>query len=414
MKYSAMIMLLSVMIAELSHAAWYPERRRDQFPKEDAYLVVPLPYSYPGIGEGLFILGNASNVFETTSDVLYIEVVGDATGRVVQFDEVPVLADELLLSVQWRDINRAVINQYAIRGMNGSDGTDYTLLDVSQADHAIIRLDYSSDERRFNYYLTRSEEAFTLDAILDPDGNSIPGLSVSYSGTSTTDVIGLLADLTDDYMDPRRGFRLGLEYIDHPLKGVSNDPDFYVLNYNFSYYFPLRKADTLVLNYFQSDAHVRAIGNINESDIRNELNLSCGGDPVCLQTEQSLVNSFVSARTYGTAASLGGLERLRSYPQGRFSGGHAAFLAAEYRWNLTDEATPFNYFFWKDVRTGKQIAFFAEAGSVSEVSSDLWQEQRYTYGIGFRLLAASGSVYRADFSTGDEGTEVAIFFFYPW
>lgn len=84
--------------------------------------------------------------------------------------------------------------------------------------------------------------------------------------------------------------------------------------------------------------------------------------------------------------SLGGLERLRSYPEGRFSGGHAAFLGAEYRWNLTEEATPFNYFFWKDVRTGKQIAFFAEAGSV----------------------------YRADLSVGDEGTEVAIFFFYPW
>lgn len=51
---------------------------------------------------------------------------------------------------------------------------------------------------------------------------------------------------------------------------------------------------------------------------------------------------------------------------------------------------------------------------MSEVSADLWDEQRYTYGVGFRLLAASGSVYRLDLAHGDEGLEMVIFFFYPW
>ena len=412
MKY--LVVLVFIFFTGQAIADWYPDRRRDQFPKEDAYLVVPLPYSYPGIGEGLFLLGNASNVFDTTADVLFIEVIGDATGRVAQFDEVPLIVDELFLSMQMQNINRAVVNQYAIRGMNGSDGTDYTLLDISQADQASFRLDYTLNDRRFNYFLARSEDEFTLDAILDSDGNPIQTLDSAYSSKSSNNKIGFSVDLTDDYLDPRKGLRFGLEYIDHPVKGSSNEPDFYVLNYNFLYYLPLRKVDTLVINYFQSDAHVRSIGNINENDIRNELNLNCGADPDCLQAEQELVNNFVAARTYGSATTLGGLERLRSYPRGRFSGGHAAFLGAEYRWNLTDEATPFNYFFWKDVRTGKQIAFFAEAGSVSEISSDLWEQQRYTYGIGFRILAASGSVYRADIAVGDEGTEVAIFFYYPW
>lgn len=406
--------LLFIFFIEHANAAWYPERRRDQFPKEDAYLVVPLPYSYPGIGEGFFLLGNASNVFDTTTDVLYIEVTGDATGRIVQFDEVPLLVDELFLSIQLQDINRAVVNQYAIRGMNGSDGTDYTLLDISQADQSVFRLDYALHDRRLNYFLSRLEDEFTLDAILDSDGSLIQALGSAYNIKNTINVIGFSVDLTDDYLDPRKGFRFGLEYIDHPVNGANDDPDFYVLNYNFLYYLPLRKADTLVVNYFQSDAHVRAIGNVNESDIRNELNLNCSTDQGCLEAEQELVNSFVAARTYGTATSLGGLERLRSYPQSRFSGGHAAFLGAEYRWNLTEEATPFNYFFWKDVRTGKQIAFFAEAGSVAERASELWDEQRYTYGVGFRLLAASGSVYRADIATGDEGVELAVFFYYPW
>lgn len=343
-------------------ADWYPERRRDQFPKEDAYLVVPLPYSYPGIGEGLFLLGNASNIFDTTADALLVEITGDASGRVAQFDEVPLLDDELFLSIQIRDINRAAVNQYAIRGMGDSDGTDYTLLDVNQADQAVFRLDYTLYDRRLNYFISRSEDESALNAIRDPDGNLIQQLDSSYSIQNTSDLFGFSFDFTDDYLDPRNGIRFGLSYLDHPANDSNTDPDFYVINYNFLYYLNLREFDTLVVNYFQSDAHVRTIGNINETDIRNELGLNCGADPTCLQTEQKLVNNIVDARTYGSAMSLGGLERLRSYPQGRFSGAHSAFLGAEYRWNLTEEATPFNYFFWKDVRTGKQIAFFCRSG----------------------------------------------------
>ena len=66
------------------------------------------------------------------------------------------------------------------------------------------------------------------------------------------------------------------------------------------------------------------------------------------------------------------------------------------------------------MRTGLQVAFFGEVGSVSEKSSDLWDETRYSYGAGFRLVAASGAVYRADLANGREGAELTVFFFYPW
>jgi len=405
--------LLLFLITSNTYASWIPDRRRDQFASEAAYLIVPLPYSYPGIGEGFFLIGNASNVFNSTTDVVFVEVTGDATGQVAQFEELPLIEDTLLLSLHIRDINGAIVNNYRIRGMNGSNENDYNLFKVSQADDSVLRLDYASTDRRYNVYISESQSEFSLDAILDIDGNEIRPFSPAYVQASTTHKIGVIADYTDDYMDPQMGARFSLEYVDSPASD-SNDPDFYVLNYSFSYYFPTRDNDTLVVNYFQSDAHVRTQGNTDENYIRGTLGLNCGADPACLQIEQNLVNSVVDAATYGTAASLGGLERLRSYPQGRYSGGHAGFLGTEYRWNLREETTPFNYLFWKDVRTGKQIAFFAEAGSVSEISSDLWQEQRYTYGIGFRLMTASGSVYRADFASGDEGTEVAIFFFYPW
>ncbi len=413
MRYLVVFFVLVSFAGSIS-ASWYSDRRRDQFPKEDAYLVVPLPYSYPGIGEGFFLLGSASNLFDTTADALFVEITGDASGRVAKFDEVPLLGNELFLSIQVSDIDRAAVNEYAVRGMDGSDGDDYTILDVGEAAENIFRLDYSLNNRRFNYFYSRTVFESSLNAVLDSSGNLIQQLDSSFSTRNVSHLLGFSIDLTDDYLDPRKGFRFGMDYIDHPNEDEVNNPDFYVINYNFLYYLPLSKADTLVVNYFQSDAHVRTIGNTNEADIRSELGLNCSANVECLQTEQTLVDNLVLARTYGSAMTLGGLERLRSYPQSRFTGGHSAFLGAEYRWNLTEEAVPFNYFFWKDVRTGKQIAFFAEAGSVSEVSSELWDEQRYTYGVGFRLLAASGSVYRVDIATGDEGVEVAVFFYYPW
>ncbi len=66
------------------------------------------------------------------------------------------------------------------------------------------------------------------------------------------------------------------------------------------------------------------------------------------------------------------------------------------------------------MRTGLQVAFFGEVGSVSETSSDLWNETRTSYGTGLRLVAASGAVYRADIAYGSEGSETTVFFFYPW
>ena len=37
-----------------------------------------------------------------------------------------------------------------------------------------------------------------------------------------------------------------------------------------------------------------------------------------------------------------------------------------------------------------------------------------SYGLGIRLISASGFVYRADLAAGDEGTETVIIFGYPF
>ncbi|MDH5518132.1 MAG: BamA/TamA family outer membrane protein [Gammaproteobacteria bacterium] len=390
---------------------WLPDRRKDQFPTESAHLFVPLPYSYPGIGEGFFLIGYGSNLGGTTMDGVVIGVTGDATGNVVQFDEIPIIEDTLLMHIYLQEIDRAVVNNYEIRGMD--DSSAFNLLDVTRADESRFQLQYTMEQRRINFYLTHYAHDFEIDLIRDEEGVVLQDFSPNYAGSTESTQLAVKLDFTDDYLDPRRGFKFELTYMDAPPVSA-NDPDYYKLDYDFQFYIPFFSNDVVVMNYYQSDAHVREAGNTNAADIISELGLNCGADPDCLTIQNQLVQNTINDRANGSATSLGGLERLRSYPQSRFQGGHMAFVGVEYRWNMADEETPFDYFIWKDVRTGKQIAFFAEIGTVSETSDEIWNETRSSVGVGFRLVTASGSVYRADIASGEEGSEMSVFFFYPW
>ena len=391
-----------------------PERRRDQFPDSSAHLVVPLPYSYPGIGDGFFLMGNFSNLMETTTDFLAMIVTGDAGGYILQADEVPLIDQRLYVRLYYQDIDKAQINQYDVRGMAGTSKNEYSLLDVTLARNKSAVFNLTFYERRLNFTYEYTTNEYEVKAIRDHNGELITELDDPYYGKESKDILGVYVDLTDDYLDPLKGMRFSLHYLGQPAN-TADDPSFYVLTYNVSLYLPMLMTDTLVFNYFQSDAHVRKKGNTNPADIRAELGLNCDPlDTECLESEQKLVDVFINQRTNGTSASLGGKDRLRSYPQDRFNGAHSAFLGVEYRWNFKQEVAPFNYLFWKDVRTGLQLAFFGEVGSVSEKSGDLWDDTRYSYGAGLRLVAASGAVYRADVANGDEGSELTVFFFYPW
>ena len=137
-------------------------------------------------------------------------------------------------------------------------------------------------------------------------------------------------------------------------------------------------------------------------------------DFVCQIAENQRVNNIITTNRYGTATPLGGTDRMRSYPDGRLTGAHAEFVGIELRSNFVQNAVPFNYFIWKDVRTSIQLAFFVEAGTVAETRDELWKETHTSFGIGARMVTASGSVYRADWAAGDEEAALSLFFYYPW
>jgi hypothetical protein len=188
------------------------------------------------------------------------------------------------------------------------------------------------------------------------------------------------------------------------------------MEYNVTAYIPMGRISTWVFNYFRSDAHVLRQGDIDRNNISVEQGLNCATiTDLQLQAKcWAVVDNIVAANTCGTAGSFGGTSRLRSYPNDRYKGAHAVFYGTEFRFNLTEEARPFDIFIAKDIRTVLQLAFFYELGSVEDERKRLGDIYRASYGAGFRMVTASGVVFRADVAAGREGFETTIIFGYPW
>jgi hypothetical protein len=230
----------------------------------------------------------------------------------------------------------------------------------------------------------------------------------------TVAVVGARLDLTDDSIDPRRGFRLEPSLWRTPRQG--SGPDFYFTDVNATAYVPVGRRSTWAFNYFRSDTHVMNKGETNTDVIAQQQGLDCAGIADAAQRAQcrQYLEAIAAQNAHGTASGLGGYARLRSYPAERYKGAHAEFFGTELRWNLTDEAKPFNIYIMKDIRTAVQVALFYEIGTVSDAPNGLWVLARHSYGTGLRVVTASGLVYRLDLAEGNEGFQPSVFFQYPW
>jgi hypothetical protein len=196
-----------------------------------------------------------------------------------------------------------------------------------------------------------------------------------------------------------------------------DNPDFFRMEYSASVFLPLGRRSTWLFNYFRSDAHVTRQGTTDPAAVEKQQGLNCSDPELTLEQQadcRDVVQNIIDGNIYGTATGLGGTSRLRSYPEGRFTGAHTIFYGTEVRWNLTEEARPFDIFIAKDIRTVLQVAAFYEMGSVADLREDLGKVYRSSYGAGFRMVTASGIVFRADVASGREGIETTIIFGYPW
>ena len=346
-------------------------------------------------------------------DIYGLVFSGDVTGAAIGIDDVHLISKRLILEVGASSISKASITNYSQRGMD-TDKDDFTLMEISDTGSLGTRLTATFFDRRFEIYAAYYQLWFRLERILDNNGDLI--LEVEERSTESGDqkILGTRFDFTDDYHDPRSGLRLDISGWYNPKEGIG--PEYLLLDFNTTAYIPMGKRSTWLLNYFHSDATVYKEGETDRTVVADEMGLDCDTiiDADDKKRCNELIDTVVDGNRYGTASSLGGFSRLRSYSQGRYSGAHTRFWGTEFRWNLTDEFTPFNLYLIRDIRTAVQVSFFYEIGTIADKSSELYNITRSSYGLGLRVITASGAVFRGDFAYGEEGFQPNIFIGYPW
>ncbi len=393
--------------------SFLPDRRKDQFQKSYGYALFPYPYSLPGIGKGLGIVGGAMNIADTYTDVYGLIFTGEVTGFGGGVADIHIIPRTLIVETGFGAISAATIKSYSQRGMN-TDKNDFRLIELADTDYYGARMTATFVERRFEVYGAMYEGGARLKSIRDKDGNVIIEAQNPPKERGRTSLFGVRLDLTDDYGDPRKGVRFDVTRSQTPPR--DSGPDFYVMDYNTTGYIPLGRRSTWAFNLLRSDAVVRREGETDPARLQQLRGLNCStiSDPQQRQFCFEVINNEIANNKFGTATSLGGFSRLRSYSQGRYKGAHTLFYGTEIRWNLTDETTPFDIFVMKDVRTAVQVSLFYETGSTADVRSEVGDIMRDSYGTGFRVVTASGVVFRADLAFGKEGFEPEIFIGYPW
>ena len=96
---------------------------------------------------------------------------------------------------------------------------------------------------------------------------------------------------------------------------------------------PVFEESTWAFNYFRSDAHVKTEGNLNLNSLLISNGLTETQADTCIlyptvtgcAAQISRAQNTIKANKNGTAHPLGGQERLRSYPNGRYQAAHTQF-----------------------------------------------------------------------------------------
>lgn len=408
----SMAILLLILVCSNSYSEG-GERRRDQYGRDFGYYVYPILGEIPGLGTAAGAGASVLNMGDGDTDFTGYYVRGDFEATGFALLDYHVLPRRLIVDCGYNDY--LVAATAYDRGID-SDPDD-VIYPKAEGKYLLGQLTLSFDERRYEAFVRLLVGRERLLEVLDKDGQAFEGVDTDWDSGHLIALGGSL-DLTDDRLDPRRGVRF--EFSTRlPSDNDAAESEYFVNDYNLTGYWPMRRWDTVAFNLYYSRAHIARSGVDDLSVLQELYGLDCDRYPpgpeadACLRTESKLLAGIQANNRFGTASSLGGTQRLRAFDNGRFYAGQALFYGVEYRWNLTDERTPFDIFIAKGIRTGMQLAAFWERGMVADHFGDLLQDGRNSYGIGARLVL-SGVIVRFDLSHGEEGAQTQLFITYPW
>lgn len=409
----AIISVVVLMLVFISVCDAAVDRRRDQFGKDFAYYMYPIAGEIPGLGTASGLGASVLNMAGSDADFTGYYIKGDFRAKGAALLDYHIKPKRLVFDIGYNDYLVAPIAYD--RGID-SDPDD-VIYPKAEGKYLLGQLTLTFDQRRYEVFIRGLFGRERLREVLNTDRTAFEGVDTSWDSHRPISIGGSM-DLTDDRLDPREGVRL--EFATRlPTDNGADESEYFVNDLNLTGYIPFRRWDTLALNLFYSRAVVTRQGETDFATLQQTSGLDCNQYPAgserddCLATEEKFLNNAIANNRYGTASPLGGTQRLRAFDNYRFYAAQALSYGIEYRWNLTDERTPFNIYIAKGIRTGIQLAAFWERGMVADHNKDLFDDYRTSYGLGFRIIL-SGVVIRFDVANGEEGSQTQLFITYPW
>ncbi len=383
--------------------------RRDNTTSYNSYYIYPLALSMPGIGDavGASVMGN--NLLKSDMDIIALHMEGDFNLNVLTAIDMPLHSTklyDLTVSSSYLNFTNGTVEGYE-RGRDSNKDDKY-YFDTNELEAKGVELSLGYFDKQLEFYGGYSYIYSDPKSIRDTNGNELADNIDDIKANIYR--VGIYLDDTDNRRDPRVGYRIQYERMG-VLHNEKKFGDGYQEDINLSAFIPIFNINNiLVVNYFHSSATITREGRVDPLDYQCDPN-----DTTCDQSiYDDLMHRREEAVQKGNATSLGGTQRLRAYPQGRFYDAHTAFIGFEYRWYFKDYWKPFNKYLWKGVNTGLQLALFQEFGQVGEYdNSTLYEDMKSSTGIGLRILFNT-MVVRIDVATGDEGEQFTFYYGYSF
>jgi hypothetical protein len=383
--------------------------RRDDIKTYNSYFAYPFVVNMPGLGSSAGAGVLANNIFNSDTDFLYLHSEGDFKIDIFSIIDIPIYQKDsinITISPFYLDFQDGTVEAFQ-RGRDSSLDDKY-YLDTKQFKIQGAEISFQYLDNQIELYTGLFDIYANPKSIRDQWGNELADNIDDLDANMYR--YGLYIDDTDSRRDPRIGYRVQYERMGviHQEKKFG---DGYQDDISLSAFIPIvNHNNVLVLNYFHSAATITREGEVNPDDY------------ICTQDDDGCVQSIydeIRKRREdevkrGNATSLGGVNRLRAYPQGRFYDTYTAFFGAEYRWYIKNYWKPFDSYLWRGVNTGWQLAVFQEFGQVSDKNNHtLYEDMKSSTGIGVRVLFNT-MVVRLDIATGEEGEQVSFFYGYSF
>jgi len=129
-------------------------------------LILPLPYSIPGIGSGIMAMGLIGNAYGSYIDVYALGISGDAGGYMIGVEDIHLVSETLILDTFFQDLNKAKVQIFRFRGMN-SGKDDFNFVEVNKVAGTETMLRLTLFERRLEFFGGMFKQAVAVTKISD-------------------------------------------------------------------------------------------------------------------------------------------------------------------------------------------------------------------------------------------------------